>query len=297
MPFGVELPDNIGEAPATTGAPDGAAPEGSAPEGAAPQTISTKTEGTEIHEERPRKPPSLLDLDKQERFRFEGREWTRDQLRKAYLRQEDYSRKTQELAETRKFSDNFATDLRAVMKDPSLFEQLQRIYPKEYVAHAKEVLNDLKGLRPDAQSQTAQQKDPEFLQLRDEFQALKAERAAQGVEQVQQWLNSTYSTLEKKYPYARPKEVTVDAEGMALGGTKITAEVLEKLFKANDAELKAKWDANYKAKIDEQLTIGKKGRDLGPGGGVPTSGPKNPRTMKEARDAMLADAAAGTLRR
>lgn len=287
MPFGVTLPDNIGETQSTapdTGAPSGA-PEGAAP---SPDTISPKGTSTET----PKGADALTDLDKLERFRFQGREWSRKDLERAYLRQEDYSRKTQELAETRKYTDNFAADLRTVIKDRSRLEEFKRLYPREYVERAEEILSTLPGSRPPETQQTGNV-DPAFREdiegIKREFNQLKQEREAQAIEQIQSWLDNQFDTLGKKYPNARQKEVMADAEVAARNCTKVTAEVLEKLFKASDAEISGAWEAKYKEKVNKQLSAGKQARDIGPGGGVPGEAPRTPKTFKEARELMIED--------
>lgn len=302
MPFGVELPENLGQTPAAD--PGAGSPsDGGAPEGSASPEISTKAPGTDSGVGA--KAPELTDIDKLERFRFEGREWTPKDLRDARLRQDDYTRKTQELAETRKYVDNFAADLDAVLKDPKLLAAMERIYPKEFVAHAKTVLAKYSGqsVQPKEPSQTATQTNPELDSIKSELAELREERAqaaeerrAQEVEQIQKWLDSTHETLSKKYPMANQEIVNARAEAAVRQKVQITDAVLEKLYKSVHGEIQAKWEETYKGKVNRQLEAGKEARDVGPGGGTPSGAPKKPRNIKEATNAFLEDINAGRSR-
>jgi hypothetical protein len=62
-------------------------------------------------------------------------------LKNSYLMREDYTRKTQEVAEARKYVDNFKYDLQSLVKQPSLMGQFEKVYPKEFVQLAKEILS------------------------------------------------------------------------------------------------------------------------------------------------------------
>ncbi len=297
MAFGVTLPDNIGQgAPAPAGgdsAPSpGSGPTDVAPEGASPAGTSSKAPGTEATKSDP------LDLDKLDRFRFSGREWKRDEFRSALMRQEDYSRKTQELAETRRFADNFAHDLKTVMGNPARFEEFKRIYPKEFVQIAEGVLKNARGGHgPNAQpTEPTSEPNPEIQALKDEFQQLKQEREAQAVEQIQGWLDHQFGILSKKYPNADPEVVNARAEVAARQGVKITAEALDKLFKDHHGQVKARLDKAASETIKKQISVGKEGKDIGAGGGVPTGAPKSPKTFKEAQAMMIEDLKAGRSR-
>lgn len=280
MPFGVDLPDNIG----------GGAPSPEPSTGDSPSPDTTVSSEKASHTEGADGKPSITDLDKLERFRFEGREWSRKELQNAYLRQQDYSRKTQELAETRKYTDNFAADLRTVMKDRARFSEFQRLYPREFVERAQEILEAMPkatGGQPNAEPN-----DPvseKLAALEGKISTYEQRAEAQEIEKLQLWVDNQFATLSKKYPDAIPELINARAEVMARQGTKITTPVLEKLFKEHDGQIKAQFEARYKGKVSKQINAGKEGRDVGPGGGMPGDAPKNPKTFKEARDMMIAD--------
>ena len=285
MPFGVNLPDNLGSEPAPSAEPTSTEPV-SSPE-------ASKTEAPPGSA-----PPSLTDLDKLERFRFAGREWTPKELKSAHLMHSDYTKKTQELAETRKYADNFAADLQTVLSDRARLEEFRRIYPKEFVAVAERILAGQPGqpnASPAQPTSTDPLKDhPEFLRMRGELNEWKQEKEKAEIAANQSWLDNQFATLSKRYPFADHEVVTARAEVAMRNGTQLKPDdagqsVLEKLFKQNDAEVKARWEKHYKEKVNQQLEAGKRGRDVGSGGGTPTGAPKGFKTIKEATAAFLND--------
>lgn len=288
MPFGVELPDNLGN---SEGAPN-AQPESS--QNLEPQV--SKAEQPETTTAPEPKSSEPLDLDKLERFRFNGREWSPKDLKSAYMMREDYTRKTQELSEARKYAENFEADLQTVLRDPARLNDLKSVYPRSYVELAERYL----GSRPAGQtSQPAQTAQPEtraeyekrIAQLENRIQDWdKAQHQAE-VTKIQSWLDNQFENLSKKYPLANTEVINARAEVLVNQGTQITDKVLDKLFKANNEEIKAVWEKHYKTKVNDQITTGQKGKDMGAGGGVPGQAPKGPKTMREARDQWLEDLA------
>lgn len=282
MPFGVELPDNLGASETQTETGVNPAPEGASPP---IQEVSRAIEPEKNQD---------LDLDKLERFRFQGKEWTPKELRNAQLRHEDYTRKTQELAETRKYSDNFAIDLQSVLRNPNRFEEFRKIYPKQFVQIAEEVLKSVKPSSPTPQStqstESAQKPtDPRVEEILSEWGQIKQEQQKAEIEQIHSWLDNQFETLSKKYDFANSEIVTARAEAASLQGTQITKELLDKLFKANHEEIKGAWEKRYKSKVNEQLEKGKKAKDIGGGGGIAGEAPRGLKTLAEAKKAMLAD--------
>lgn len=310
-PFGVELPNDLGGA-SPTPQNDSASPSEKSSE-AAPldqgadaysgkKDFSSKEQRSETPGKagKPRQP---LDLDKLERFRFNGREWSPKDLKNAYLMREDYSRKTAELAEARKFADNFGADLDTVIRDRGKWEEFSRIYPQEYVARAQRILSQLPGAHQDGQGkppgQTEQPKasDPRLEAMLREWQESKESARQTEVTQIESWLDNQFDRLGKKFQFANSEVVYARAEAAArlwtesrgTQGTKITEDVLERLFKQNDEQIKEQWEARYKEKVNQQIKAGKSARDMGSGGGIPGSAPKGYKTIREATKGFLQD--------
>lgn len=285
-PFGVVLPDNIGsEAAEVKETPNSVGD--SAPEGAAPEKVSKEAAGTEKAQE-------ILELDKLERFRFGGKEWSPKDLRNATLRHEDYTRKTQEVAEARKYAENFPADLRTVLREPHRLQEFRQLYGKypQYVEHAESLLKEM-GQRNGQPQGTQQPENDPYASRFEKIEGVlsqwsQAQQEAQ-TKQIESWLDNQFETLSKKYTYADPEVITARAEVASRSGTQITPEVLEKLFKANDSEVKDRFDRVYSQKVTKQLETSRKGKDVGTGGGIPGGAPKGFKTIKEATNAFLAD--------
>lgn len=300
MPFGVELPENLGSpAPESTGgtetqtdlAPSGAdTAKADSPEttealsGAGQEKTPTTSEIKEI-----------LDLDKHDRFRFAGKEWTRKEFNNAYLMQSDYTRAKQQLAEDRRYADNYAADLRKVIRNPERLDEFKKLYPKSYVEMATNVLNDLRGQQPQPQGsqqkvpQPQNQEDPEVQSMKAEFREWKQKQYQAEVDTYQSWLDNQYETLGKKYPFANTEAVTMRASLLSEQGHEIKKETLEKLFKEVDDSEKSRFEAMYKSKVEKQKQVGLKTKDIGSGGSTPGSAPRGLKTLKEAKEAWLND--------
>lgn len=279
MPFGVELPDNLGS-PSTESTTSEATSESSVnPVDGSSNAVSKDAKPETIQE--------ILDLDKQERFRFQGKEWTPKELRSAYMAHQDYTRKTTELAEARKFADNFEADLSVVLKNPAKLEELKKIYPAAYVQMAEKYL--AAGSRPGESANRPQQDDPRIQNLEQKIQSWEEAQHKAEVQKIESWLTSEYESLGKKYPYANSEVISARAELLAKQGNEINRNVLDKLFKHNNDELKKVWDGMYKAKAETQKQAGLRGKDMGAGGGVPGQAPKGARTIKDATKQFLED--------
>lgn len=320
MPFGVDLPDNFGagglstapeQTPTGSMAPESQRTDSLAPpppEKISPEPSRTQTTNT------PGTPAQLLELDKHDRFRFKGQDWTREEFEKGYLRQQDYSKKTAELTEKSRavegqkaFFDNYSTDLEKIKADPDKWLPImERVYPKYFVDHAKLVVDAIR--RGASSPQNTQSTDPKTLSLKDhpDFKAAmerierwEAEQAEAQAKTNRAWLDNQHETLGKKYPHAHPRlvenEVSAWLHKNNYGGDKVTANVMEQFYKAVDDAEKNRWAGVQKEKITKQIDVWRNARDVGPGGEPPSNAPRRPKTMKEAEQAMLDDAKNGTL--
>lgn len=317
-PFGVELPESFGTGGSQTASeqiPTGSfAPEGQRTESLAPpEKVSPETQGTQTTQV----PTNLLELDKHERFRFKGREYTTKEWEDGHLRQADYSKKTAALTEKERavdqrqsFIDNFDADLERVKADPDKWLPImERVYPASFVKHAKIIVDAIRRGQPVPPNPNAGQpteqkpfslKDhPEFKSVQERLEKWEEAQAEAQAETNRAWLKNQHDALGKKYPYAHPKlvenEVYAWLQKNRYGGDKVTDQVMDQFYQAvNDAE-KNRWAGVQKEKITKQLDIGKNARDVGTGGEPPSNAPRRPKTMKEAEQAMLEDAKNGTL--
>ncbi len=218
----------------------------------------------------------IMELEKLEKFKFEGREWTPKDLKSAYMMQQDYSRKTAEIAQERKFSENLEADLESVRKNPALAQQFKELYPPGYHKHLKFVLPETPS-----QTQTQSQRSdlpPEVLSQLKELTEFKTNFETKALEAE---VDSAFSKLTEKYPMADERVVTASAnlalqKGVALRNAegRVNVEELEKIFKSEHERTQKAFDAHYKKQFEQQKAASAKSRDVAGGGGVPGQAPE-----------------------
>lgn len=245
------------------------------------------SESLEAGNQSQEKAPSVVELDALEKFRFGGRDWTPKDLSGAILMQSDYTRKTQALAEERKFNDNLQTDLDAVKRDPSLVARFREIYPEKFHAYL-----DTIGVKASS-SLNANTQDPQLL---SRLEAIESEFQERKVEAISAELDAKYATLTKKYPFADEEMVT--SRAMAFldkmqkeQGSKanITEAQWDMLFKQSHDRMSEMAKKFYGDRIKNQKEANQRGKDVPAGGGVPGQAPKQPRSIKEATTMALRD--------
>lgn len=317
---GVDLDQKLSEAsnaPEVSGAQPGAtdtAPEVSHGTSEKPET--NELDKPDIKSEK----PELIDLDKLERFRYKGQELTREEWEKSRLRWEDYSKKTQQVAEARKYSDNFQYDLDKVVENPSLLQEMRKVYPPQYVKIAESILKRLpstgeKELEAPP-SEDAGQSDFSNHKITDLESRLQ--KAMQQIEELTGWksgldqqvqeanlakveaqVDKWFDKLGKKYPDADPEIVNAKAvylsEQLEASGKQFTENDLEKLFKSENERIEARYAEKYRSQIEKQKAVAHKAKEIGSGGGVPSTPSKKPRTIKEATNLMLEDLESGRI--
>lgn len=270
---GVQLPENFdnvqvegAEQPVQDLAPDSGAKEAS------------QTQATDI-----------VDLDKLERFRFDGRDLTPKEIRNMTMMRSDYTKKTQEVAEARKYADNFAADLEFVLGDPTnRLEQMRGVYPAHYVKIAEQAISRL------TPSQVAQVKSATNTQelpapLKDALSRIE-NWEKQVAEQTQgamlTTLDGLHTKLSTQYPYAAPEVVDTRLMLAIEKGLNITkdnvGEMFEKAYKQHNQEIQDRFNASRKNKVEEQVKAGKAARETGSGGSIPGQAPKKYKSIKEA---------------
>lgn len=321
QPFlGVNLDEKISQtesAPEVSGGNVGATDN--APEVGKTGT-SEKPESTSVDKPAPAEKPELVDLDKLEKFRWKGKDLTRDELEKAYLRHEDYSRKVGQVAEVRKYAENFEYDLAKVVDNPALLGEMRKVYPAQFVKIAESVLNRLPSKRdevseaPNDFERTNDFPNQKITSLEQQLQnALKQiedltgwksgidekvqeANLAKAEAQVDKW----FDDLGKKYPEADPEVVNAKAiylsEQLEASGKKFSQQDLEKLFKSEHERIEKRYAERYRTQIEKQKAATDRGQDMGAGGGVPSTPPTKARNIKEATKHLLDDIESGRVR-
>lgn len=242
------------------------------------------------------KQPSLTELDKLERFLYDGKEWTPKELKSSIMRQQDYTQKTQEVAQERKYYENLKYDLDKVRDNPALADEFRKIYPEKYHAYLSyiEQRSNSQAAPNDEMNQNQQQQQQmqlprdvqERLKAVDELQAYVRAQESRTVETKLEVLSER---LGKKYDAADEVSVLAKAQALHNQGVKLDDEKWEEIWKSEHDRSEALFARRQKAMNDKQQSASRAGVDVGSGGGIPGQGPKGPTNFKEATAAMLRD--------
>lgn len=274
MPFGVELPEDLG-AEKSSGA-------------TAPDTSPAPSSETKEPESTP------IELDSLKSFRYKGQEYTQKDVERLLRGSEDesrYSGESQSSLGREDFEANYAADFAAVQNDPARLGEFAAIYPREFVVKAVAELNrhrqESQGSQPNVNRPPQGEQDSRFEKYDRMYasweQAAQESRVAAITTQIDSW----HGKLASKYPDADPK--VVDGLALALNekGIKIDEKVFEKLYKADHTEREAYYAKKYRTKAEAQLKANSRARDIAPGGEPLGSGKTQPKTLKEATQLAL----------
>lgn len=251
--------------------------------GLAPDSTDTQT----VNAQKEERQQQIADLESFERVKFKGKEWSKSDLDRAFMMQSDYTKKTQALAEERKYYDNLNYDLEAVAKNPALAQQFKAIYPEKFHALLGYVSQNQ---APPAQN--TQAIDPQLIDRLGKTEHLvqsmynEAREAKIKVHEAE--IDTTLSSLEKKYPFADKEAVLSRAISLNEQGQQLTPELWDRIAKSVNDNVQKLADAHYKNKVNEQKQASAKAKDVAGGGGTPSQTPKK-ETFKEATARAIAE--------
>lgn len=248
--------------------------------------------------EQPNTQDSVPELDKFERFKWEGKEWTPKDLKQMTMFQSDYTRKTQEVAQERKYYDNLAADLEAVSKDPSLAAKFKELYPAKFHSYLKYLSQNQSSAQtqPVAANQAQDQSfieslKKEIAELREQLNPLKEGFEQQELAKTEAQLDSIYNEFSKKYEMADERTVTATAQALHGQGTELSKDLWERIFKEDHERNLKRYEQHYSKQVKQQKEASAKARDVAAGGGVPGQAPKR-LSMKDATEAAIRDLSA-----
>lgn len=235
------------------------------------QQVSTGTETPE----QPVQVAEPLDLDSVEKFRFQGREWTPKDFTAGVMMQADYTRKTQEMAQERKYSENLSYDLEKVAQNPNLISEFKKIYPEKYHSY----LRFLGGQSNQPKTEGGGSADTQLLSRLEKVEQQFHQRQIEAIEAELENLTSKYS---KKYPMADEEAVMARAQVLHERGETLNDKAWESLWKQVNDRNEALFKSRYSQQVKQQTQANAKGKDVASGGGIPGTAPKNPKTVREA---------------
>lgn len=239
---------------------------------------------------------ALYELEKIGKFKFEGQEWTPEALKKAILREKDYTKKTQEIGEQRKsfetdekFYKNLHWDLKAVSQNPKLINEFIRTYPAKFHSYLKEYLEasheEQQAL--DKRSQNGQQSRPlPDVELLSRLERVEQSYAQQEIAKNEAQISSIMERMGKKYPDAMSEMVLAHALDVHGNGTPLDEQAWEQIYKQMDAKGKEFVKARYGDLVKQQKSANEKSRGVESGGGIVGQAPKK-MSFKEATDAAI----------
>jgi len=234
--------------------------------------------------------PEIVDLDSLEKFKFGGKEWNPKDLQNSHMMHSDYTRKTQAIAEERKYYDNLSADLAAVRVDPTLSSKFKQVYPEKFhnfLTYAiQEQRQEQAQFNPGAEKY--QSVDPSLMKdiqtLKAKFQDQEKQAHEQRVTAIEAELDAKFKTYADTYPMADEEAVLARAQYAISQGNKMTDKTWDAIWKSVHDTNQSKADAYYSKRVKEQTNANSKLRDIGPGGGTPGQAPQNARTIREAGD-------------
>lgn len=237
----------------------------------------------------------MLDLQKLGKFRFEGQEMTYEDLKNSWLRHSDYTKKTQALAEEKKFSDNLRHDLIHVKKNPSLVSEFKKLYPEKYHSYLDFVIEAQKTEAP----QNHAQLPPEILDKLNQHEQLLSSFQQEKFEAERAKIDSTLEAHEqkflKKYPSAELGSVyhrleahvkTMRQDNPDYGFKDLNEKVIEAIYKADHDHFEKRMTEREKQKLKTIREVNARGADVPTGGGVPSQ-PASRTRLKDVADNIL----------
>lgn len=237
-----------------------------------------------------------VEIDSLDRYQYKGRplkDWEAGQMR-----QQDYTQKTTQIAQERRYFDNLAVDLDRVRGNPALADQFRQIYPEKFHPYLRYVTSE--NSRPT--SSDGSQTQPQYGRLdpATEQRIMQLEKGFRDKEvaAIQSDLDRKFEKLSVKYPFADEEAVVARAQALLTKMKEINpgaqVEISEKqwdaLWKSQNDRSYGLSDAQYKKQVQNQIQANKSKADIaGRGGGIPGQAPRQFKTIKEASEALRAD--------
>ena len=234
--------------------------------------------------------PTIYDLEKLSKFKYQGQELTPKDLEAMILRQKDYTQKTQALSKEResfqseqKFYENLYYDLNNVKNNPQLANEFIKIYPEKFHEYLKQVLGQTD------QTQKQEQRPVYDVETNSRLQKLESFYYEQEVAKNTQEINSTVDRLTQKYPDALPELAISRIYEAYNRGEKITQDAWENAFKTADLEMKDLIKTKYGDLVKKQTQVNNKSRDVESGGGTLGRAPQKFKSLSDVTNFAVKD--------
>lgn len=234
-------------------------------------------------DEAPKTQEEIAELEKLARVKFDGREWTPEQLKKSIMMHSDYTKKTQEIAQDRKFFDNLPHDLAKVRTNPQLVHEFKKVYPEKFHNYL-----DMLGVNEEPKQEKPVDLTGIPKELIERLHRVESYVKEKEVAVAEASLDKTISTLAQKYPSANEDVVLAKAQAYLDRGDELTEEAWDKLFKENHDKMEAFFETKYKDRLTKTKQAAKQAKDTRSGGGIVGEAPKK-MSIKEATEQAIRD--------
>jgi hypothetical protein len=234
-------------------------------------------------EQTPAQLQAVADLSKYKEVTINGQKMSIDDLQKSIMRQADYTKKTQEVATERKYNANLAADLDKVKANPALASEFKRLYPAQYHAYLKYVMDSAQQ----APAPQPGQLPPELMDRFNRYDQFIDETSREKIAAQEQALEANLQTFEtnliKKYPkadafsaygYAENKIRQIEQEtGQKVSPKDLNEQFMEPFFKASHDNLVKQFNQWNKEQAKQARNTNQVAADTGRGGGTPGAAP------------------------
>ena len=239
---------------------------------------------------------AIIELEKMEKVKFQGQEWTPKDLEKAIMRQKDYTQKTQSVAEERKvfeqerkFYENLVYDLKSVQSNPSLASEFIKVYPEKFHSYLKDILSSNDQSQTGQQGQQQQRAAQPDIETMSRLQKMETLFHEQEVAKNEASINQTIASMKTKYPDALEELAIARVYEAHNAGQKVTPELWEKAFKQSDTQIKELVKSRYGDLVKKQTDANKRGRDVESGGATPGRAPEKFKSLKDVTNYAIQD--------
>lgn len=231
---------------------------------------------------------AIAELDKMEKFRFEGQEYTPKALKDAILRMKDYTQKTQEHSKSvesfkqeKKFYENLWDDIENVRRDRSLATEFLKLYPEQFHSILKRALSGESNQASSQQTQTSP-----MIDVDTQAKIVKLEKFVheQEVAKNTNEINSLIEKYSKQFPKSIPKLAIAEVFEAFNQGSQPTPETWEQAFKASQEYRESLLKQDYGELVKKQTQANQKARDVDAGGGTPGRAPKKFGSLREVTE-------------
>jgi len=245
-----------------------------------------------------------FEANKGKKIKIGDQELTLEELNKGYLRQQDFTQKTQELAKDRKYRDNLEYDLQKIAGDPTLLSEFKRLYPKQYHAAAELVVQGKAPADATKDVPKAAPIDPELKARLDRLESAEKQRETENREReikaFESEIDATMKELAPKYPFADDETVMAKAQGLLSymrskaiergddpSAIKLTKSHWDRVYKLTHEQSEKRYKAHYEAQRQKQKSAHAQGSDVAAGGGLPGQAPSKMK-LGDVKEHMIA---------